>query len=304
MGRGIGSILIAVMSAGICAATVQTPPIEPGSTASPSLGLVEFFEQLWNDHRDTYASHRKARLEQFLTELDLDRAAESTRELFLQLYFLHDLFTCDGPYDCARGGILEIPYLWHWTSNNPRHEIRRPATNALLTEEAPPPRFSRYETFADIDRTPSLYLADLVAETPRYEHPECGLMFTFGWCSEREMAFCLLLSFFGHEGKIVQSSNHVWSEFCIPFTRSNGETILVHLEVDNTYDTFRWEAVASDLDVSTWLDTHPDRGHQRWYNSIARSETERARVARIQMPTASQRRIEDLVVRALHAQPR
>ena len=66
--------------------------------------------------------------------------------------------------------------------------------------------YKKYKSAADADRRPYLYLKDLVSKKNKYYHPECSGFYTFGWCSEREMAFNCLLAIMGYKCKIKQEA--------------------------------------------------------------------------------------------------
>jgi hypothetical protein len=267
--------------------------------ASEPMGFVEFFRGLVVENRETYENQRLGLYEGLCAHHGLDPEDLENRECYFTLSFLHQLFTCRAPVDCNRDGILEIPYMWHWINPNPRHAILRRSSGERLVKELPPPRFSRYRSFADIDRVPSLYLEDLVTAEPQYEHPECGPMYTFGWCSEREMSFCALARLFGYEGWVRQVGNHVWSIFPVRWRMPNGEMKELLLEFDNTYDIFGGKELPPGRSFRQWWREQEITDEQRWYNSRARDPGELERVRRIQVPTEAQRRIRAQVHSAL-----
>lgn len=198
--------------------------------------LVSFFNGLYDDFSAEYAVLTRSDYQQFCREFGLDQENSHNQRIFGQISFYHDLFTGHGASDCARGGILQIPYFWHWIEPNPRYEIMRLPDSILLNTVPPPPQFSRYETFADIDRVPSLFLSDLVKQQPGYTHPDCGDFFTFGWCSEREMALTSLLTTLGFSCKIRQAGIHVWTEVRSQFAATDSASIAIIARVDNTFD--------------------------------------------------------------------
>ena len=150
--------------------------------------------------------------------------------------FFHQLPTGSGAADGARGGYLGIPYFWHWIEPNPRHEIIILPDSVLLSTLSPPASYERYQSFADIDRLPALYLGDLVSEVPKYSHPICGAFFSFGWCSEREMAYVVLMRALGYPGKVKQSGIHTRSALWCSFRHVEGHTVILEAHVDNTFD--------------------------------------------------------------------
>lgn len=301
--QGVKIATLALSTAVFWAWSLAISHSQEASTATSAGGapvrIGEFFRQLVFENLGTYQSQNGSSYVEFCETYDLDPGVAGNRTSFHVVSFLHDLFTCSGPLDCVRGGILDIPYMWHWIDPNPRHAIRRVQTGTLLVEETPPERFARYRSFADVDRVPSLYFADLVTETPQYEHPSCGSMYTFGWCSEREMAFCLLAQLFELDGWIQQVGNHVWSMFPIEWQTRSGDRKRVILRVDNTYDQFGWREYPGDQSLEAWIARITVTPDQRWYNAQAHDADERARVLEIDVPWPAQRRIRAQVQAAL-----
>ena len=260
-----------------------------------AVDLPGFLRGLVADNLEVHAAVRADRYARFCSDLDLDPAAEANRRPFRTLSFLHDLFTNHGTRDGSRGGMLGEPYFWHWVQDHPRHEIVRRETGERLTAEAPPEHFGRYQSFADVDRVPSLFLSDLVSETPLYTHPACGDFRTFGWCSEKEMAFSLLTAMLGLPGKIIQEGNHVRSIYLLRAVRRDGRREHVVVEIDNTFDIVMWRRLHHDESPAGWQDQIPEVGMARWYNEQARDHAERRRVAEIRVPPATETRIRELV---------
>jgi hypothetical protein len=263
------------------------------------MSFVEFFRQLVEENQEAYAARRVEAYRILCDRHDLDPEDRENQKRFRTLSFLHQLLTCRAPVDCNRSGVLEIPYMWHWIEPNPRHAIRRMASGMPLVDEPPPAPFGRYRSFADVDRVPSVYLADLVTAQPQYEHPECGPMFTFGWCSEREMAFCLLAGLFGHEGWVWQSGNHVWSVFPVQWQTRTGTQKELLLEFDNTYDIFGGQELPPGKSFQAWRQENELTREQRWYNARVRDPQEVERVRRLRVSAEAQRRIRSQVGAAL-----
>ncbi len=194
------------------------------------------------------------------------------RSSIRRLKILHELFTGSGAVNGVAGGAFEIPYFWHWTSPNPRHSIRHLPDSMLLIDLLPPGGFERYRSWADVDRTPVLYLADLVTEKPQYYYPGYGSFYTFGWCSEREMAFTALLTELGYESKIVQQGIHVWSEVLLPIGKGRDEhTLFLKVRIDNTFRQFNLDTTRTEL--SEWRKDIGEGQSVEWYNRQARSVT-------------------------------
>ena len=211
-------------------------------------------------------------------------------------FFYNNLFTSDNASDCTAGGILNIPYFWHWVEPNPRHQIIFKPDSKLLKLVGPPNGFEKYKSYADVDRLPRLYLSDLVSESPKFCHPSCGCFFTFGWCSEREMAFTLLMTTLGYECKVKQVGIHVWSEIYLRLVgknRKNKKDNRVIAKIDNTMNSVVF--LNAETDYAKWKKDFGNGTHVKWYNSNAHSATEISAVKSIQISKSAEKRIENLV---------
>ncbi len=258
------------------------------------LDIIQFFNELYIQYKVDYQKIRNNQYLNFCEKYQIDKNNEVNQDKFLKLYFLHDLFTGSGVTDGSYGGILKIPYFWHWVNPNPRHRILRNSDRVNLTKIQPPPEFSRYNSFADIDRIPSLFLSDLFKDNANYYHPDCGEFYTFGWCSEREMSFCLLLSLLGYEGKIYQQGIHVSSQFWIEFNDKDNKLVIILADVDNTFDIIHWEKRSSN-EKSIWLKDFGNGEQNEWYNKKARAKDEIKLVMNIKVSEKANKRIKKLV---------
>lgn len=239
--------------------------------AAVATPLPDFFRALAREFHAPFTATEPGAFASFCEVHGLDPADPSNAATYHEVAFLHALLTGDGARDGARGGLLQIPYFWHWTTPNPRHGILLVADDRPLASTPPPDPYSRYATQADIDRVPVLYLGDLVAEQPRYRHRRHGQFETFGWCSEREMAFLSLMLAMGHDGKIVQEGIHVWTELWCEMTTVAGDTVVMTARVDNTFATLRWLQLPEGTALQQWR-AQTGRGAQvDWYNRTARS---------------------------------
>lgn len=125
------------------------------------------------------------------------------------LRHLHQMLTTDWPEN-YRG---EIPYVTNWDGS--RLEIRKNGWPAI-----------------EQDRTPTIFYRDFV-DTVAYRGPHGQEFYTFGWCSEREMAFAAGAWLMGYEPVIIVRGGHA-------FTLVSIDGVL-H-KVDNTYGKFEvWD---------------------------------------------------------------
>ncbi|MFM9984724.1 MAG: hypothetical protein ACKVOK_05785 [Flavobacteriales bacterium] len=215
-------------------------------------------------------------------DFGLDAKDNSNAKKFVIVVVLHELFTSNGAYNGAKGDVVNIPYLWHWVSPNPRHEIRSLAQNKLLKDIKPPKQYGKYATYADIDRTPYLFVSEMFSKEPLYSHPECGTFNTFGWCSEREMAYSCLLEMLGIPSKVIASGNHSWSEAVVKF-KTTTSNVGLHVHIDNTFNQLDWEKDADK--IAKWKAYTGDGKTTTWYNTKAHSEEEKKQLAACEVDT-------------------
>jgi hypothetical protein len=132
-----------------------------------------------------------------------------------------------------------------------------------------------------VDRLPALYLGDLFTYPPRYAHPRCGEVKTFGWCSEREMAAGVLFRAMGHRAKIKQEGPHVWTEVLLDLRDDLGRSRPTVLSLDHTFDAVdAWPLKGS---VESWARDFGDGAQVGWYNKVARSAEELRKVREIRV---------------------
>jgi hypothetical protein len=256
--------------------------------------LDAFFAELYqNNVSDFKKAYGKGYLS-FCEDYNINSDDPANQEKYFKLLFYNKMLTTTNSVDCTKGGMLKIPYFWHWIDPNPRHRIIDNESGTLLVDKSPPERYSLYKSHADIDRTPYIYLKDLVSEKPGYRHPDCSEFYTFGWCSEREMAYSLLIGLYGFKSKIVQKGIHVTSNVWVTFTTRSGKKATLMAIVDNTYDVLVWKKVKR-IAFDSWYKDMGTIKMVKWYNKKARSEEERELVKDIRVGEKAAARIEGLV---------
>ncbi|HKX85995.1 MAG TPA: hypothetical protein VJL37_04950 [Flavobacterium sp.] len=252
-----------------------------------------FFDALIQQHQKDFHAVAPSDFDAFVTQNNIKENDSANIHTFYTFKILHQLFTSTSASNYSRGEILNIPYFWHWTTPNPRHGIIDLATNRKLTETKSPKEFSKYQSFADIDRTPYLFLSDLVSSKPKYHTSQCGNFNTFGWCSEREMAFVALLSTLGFEGKVITNGNHSWSEFIVPFTDTKNIKKEYKITIDNTFDKLKPEPISANS-IIAWK-KKKGIGLGEWYNKKAHEVTELSRIKNLEIPVSTAQDIEENV---------
>lgn len=254
-----------------------------------ALTVPEFFKKLVSDHREKLNAIFDSGYEELCEDLGISKNHSANREKVIPVFFYHELLTCTSARDGNVGGILKIPYFWHYTQPNLRCSIIYIPTSQYLVKVPPPAGFKLYKSYADADRRPRLYLSDLVSENPKFKHRLCGTFSTFGWCSEREMAFNTLLITLGYECKVYQKGIHVWSEVLVHLRNDRDKVIPVVMRVDNTFDSVSYYVLKKT--ISRWKSDFGKGSHVKWYNSVSRSEKELEAVRELEVPTRAQERI-------------
>lgn len=263
-----------------------------------SLTIPEFFKSLIQNHISDFYIMDSNNYNIFCQESNLLRLDSTNLLNYFSIEILHLLFTSQTASNCSRGEVLNIPYQWHWVDLNPRYKIYFTNTNKLLKDIKPSKDFVKYRSFADIDRTPYLFLSDLVDSDLKYYSESCDTFSTFGWCSEREMAFVALITLLDFEAKVVSEGNHSWSEILLPFKLSNGLFQQYQLIVDNTFNSIKRIAIMKE-DVSEWRTYFGDSNHSMWYNRMANSKIELNKIKCHLASSQSMERIEKDLVKYL-----
>lgn len=279
---------------------LQKEPIKIEIYKYDSLSIPEFFISLIDNHWKEFKFSDSLNGYSLPNEYNIDHKDSQNLKSYYTLFIMHQLFTSSGARDGSTGMILNIPYFWHWIEPNPRYSIKYLPDNKNLNEITPPKGFGNYQTYADIDRTPYLYLSELVSESPKYFEEYCDTFSTFGWCSEREMAFVCLAEILGYKGKVVAENNHSWSEFLLDFQMQSGNTETFLVTIDNTFDMINMEK-ASEQTILSW-NNESDNKMEKWYNSKAHSITEKEKVSTYIVPKSASQRIERKVVTYLQSQ--
>ncbi len=198
---------------------------------------------------------------------------------------MQQTLTTSGAVDGALGGAFEIPYFWHWVEPNPRLGIVHLPDEQPLAALPPLEGYGRYQTFGHMDRDPTLYLGDLASETPGYRHDRAGTFYTFGWCSEREMALCTLLELWGYEVKIVQEGIHVTTRVWLQ-TEPPTEMVL-----DTTFNLAYFQDLEDGKTLSSWNEDLGEGTEIERYNGTCHSASELRQVGAIPVSSAAQDRL-------------
>jgi len=222
----------------------------------PNMAIGQHLFEFLNTYIDSRGSHPKTIECISRTGLNEKKLTPAQQKNLKRLAAIHTLITATAAQNTNQNPYWGIPYFWHYLKPNPRNEIILIKTGKKLGQSKPPKGFERYQTYSSVDRTPDLFWSDFASEKPKYRHPDIPEFYTFGWCSEREMAFKAWLAILGIPCNIVLSGNHVWSE--VELESGSG----IYLKIDNTFDGF--------LSIRT-LHPQDTASLAKWYNKKASS---------------------------------
>jgi hypothetical protein len=260
--------------------------------------IPDFFRSFIGNHLYNFKIEDNSTFNDFCKVNNLNSKDSHNIRQFFTIEIVHRLLTSKNPTNGSVGDIIKIPYYWHWVSPNPRYEIYQVPNNTRLNELKTLSRYPKYGSFADIDRTPYLFLSDLFGDYPNYRSSLCDSFSTFGWCSEREMAFITIMEMIGFEGKLIAENNHSWSILRIPMLDSSKNQKIFKVKVDNTYDKITWSELTKE-DNLQWGQYYGNAPLAKWYNSQAHSPKETSSLAMLKISSSAMKHIEESTIRYL-----
>lgn len=240
--------------------------------------VIDFMNKIYKDNQTDINAAFESIIDSKLNSHDI--CDQEIRSKLIKYYFWHKLFTASSCVDGNNSGIWKIPYFWNWTEPNRRLEIVTIPDSTQLSQIDPPVEFNLYKSFAYIDRTPLLFLGDLFCNEIEYYHSLCGSFRSFGWCSEREMAFNAILELDGAICKIYANGNHSWTEIYLKTT----EDSLLQVKIDNTFDSFSVSFNEEEINRSLWLKNIGNNPLSGWYNKKAKDKTMLSNLKQMKVP--------------------
>lgn len=276
----------------------QNPTSSPNISTNDPITFPAFFKSIISTFSQDFYKKDSMSYIDFCNDNNLLPTDNYNFQSYYTFQILRMLFTCRSDSDCSKGQILDIPYFWHWIDPNPRFNIRFTSNGQLLKDTKPPAEFSSYRSFAEIDRTPSLFLSDLVSDSSKYYTINCDTFSTFGWCSEREMAFVALMSLLNFEGYVEYMGNHTCSVFLLPMKNISDSISYMRVTVDNTFDQLHFQPLNTN-DLNEFKSELPYLKTTNWYNKMAHSKTELSRINSYFVSEKAQQRINSKISKYL-----
>lgn len=266
-----------------------------------SKNIPEFFNKVTNNHLESFKKIYQSDYEVFCSENNINIKDTNNSTIYFKLRILNDLLSSENASNYSTGKILKIPYMWHWINPNPRYAITLKEKNTTLKTIKPSVEFKNYKSFADIDRTPFLYLSELFLETEKYTSTSCESFSSFGWCSEREMAFNCLLDAMLFTSKVYTEGNHCWTEVLQEFTTSTNSKKSFVIKIDNTFHEFILKEITAK-NIANWKTNVGNSPQAKWYNTTAHSLKEKNKLLAFNPSKKAMIRIETAIINYLKEQ--
>ena len=216
-----------------------------------------FIEKLVDVEMALQEVYLRSEFDRFTSEhLDVEQN-DYNYEQFARVIITHQLFTANGPYDGSMV-MYDMPYMSHYVEPNPRNQIRK--SNIPIGD-------LKYndKSLAYVDRTPDLYLTDFFSDS-KYTHPVYGEFSTFGWCSEREMAYAVVMNSLGYQTFIRAPGAHAWTNVRVIFN-GYSNSVIYSAGVDNTYNSTSWSMWFEPVNYSSDLEKYYNQSVNK-YSSL------------------------------------
>jgi hypothetical protein len=288
-GMAARSLAAAVVTLACCCA--QSDSADAPHTGTPPTSESRQTEDLTflNVEREAHAQTLPALLELMAEHHGATSKCPLPRSAFeenpCKLWAIQQMLTTTSASDGAVGGAFRTAYFWHWIDPNPRLSIVKIPEDVPLGELPPPEGFQQYQSYAYVDRTPAIYFSDLAADEPRYSHHSVGEFTTFGWCSEREMALCALLTTWGFSAKVHQTGIHVTTRVWLV-----GQQRPMELILDTTFNYARLAELAQ-TDFATWSNDFGQGADVSYYNRVCHDGEVQEQLRNIHVSAAARRRL-------------
>jgi hypothetical protein len=188
---------------------------------------------------------------------------DSLDMMVTKVLYMHMLLTCYYSVDGDTSGGFGIPYFWNYTNHNPRVNIVNLKKGKKLGQLPAPVG----GTMATLDRTPVIFWSDFMTDEPQYSYEHISAFYSFGWCSEREMAYKAWLGVVGIKSTIGIKTDHVWTEVAMPGMPG------YFLFIDNTFNRFEMRPISQKPPLEV------GNKYIAWYNQQGADKTIQKRLA-------------------------
>ncbi|MEO0140785.1 MAG: hypothetical protein ABIM88_04465 [candidate division WOR-3 bacterium] len=161
-----------------------------------SLSVPKFFRGLYHEVDSLYAGMFSDTISKAIQRYSLPDSCEETLK---KAYFLHLLL--------QRDGLLRVGYIW--MHQRKALMFKRVGDRWVDLDSIDVKGHKIVQKASAVDRIPRLFFGDLFSEdtSPPYlcvwSGNDSELLYSFGWCSELEMAYVVALSWFGIPGRVV-----------------------------------------------------------------------------------------------------
>ena len=199
---------------------------------------------------------------------------DSINAIVYKLAFMHMLLTSNYAWDNDDFGGFKIPYFWNFTSSNPRDSILMISKGRRL-KYLPPPAGAPSRSMATLERVPPIFWGDFLTDEPMYQWIDSSRFYTFGWCSEKEMAYKSWMALSGLSGTIAFRGNHVWMEVEVKGLPG------LFFYIDNTFNRFEIKLINEKTPID------PKDHYLTWYNQ---NGSDKAILAKLKAMTVSPKR--------------
>lgn len=247
-----------------------------GYTAGAQIRLFHFIDSIYEEKNLAQNFRLKAELENSGYKPSDDDAVNDT---VMRLLYMHMLLTTNFAVNGDTYGAFKIPFFWNYTDPNPRDSIYHRKRGKPLSQLPPPFDQPDYRSLASTDRIPTLFWGDFAVESPKYSWDYLPGFYTFGWCSEREMAFKAWLGAQHINTTICFKDAHVWNE--VQLASMPGYIIYI----DNSFHIFQVKP------ISKKTPPNPNDKFLTWYNQNGANTITRQKLSNL---CISQRRAAEL----------
>jgi hypothetical protein len=202
----------------------------------------------------------------FCADNSVDSLDGGNIKLFYTVQILLDLFGVD---PLAGIGVLDAPFFYEYPKSNDRCNIFQSGKSLCEKPEN-----------VSIKRTPSIFIGDLVSPYPKYFHAKYDSISTFGWCDERELAFCTIAQLLGIPGEVYVARYFGMTVLHGKFKLNSGMPQEFTAEIDADLYKYKWQPSDKYLVEDMYKMVSQDAGEIKRVGKMIISPTASARIER------------------------